>query len=112
MVHHRGQNSFLIPSKCEIVVTSFGHYVASFQVLESVVEISSSKTGPDEEEEEEEPAPSGESFSLHGSLGPKYGGESELFYSQFDLSNRDSKISQIVLLKVSLSCCYTLLSLM
>ena len=74
-----------------------------WQVLESVVDISSGTKGVEEEEEEEEAVSTtnGESYSLHGSLGPKYGGESDLFYSQFDLSNRESKVAQIVLLKVS-----------
>ena len=73
------------------------------QVLESVVDISSGTKGVEDEEEEEEviSTTNGESYSLHGSLGPKYGGESDLFYSQFDLSNRESKVAQIVLLKVS-----------
>ena len=43
-------------------------------------------------------------LSLHGSLAPKLsGGENnELFYPQLELHNRESRISQIILIKVLL----------
>ena len=83
------------------IITSASAIHFTSQVLETVVVSSSGKAGGGEDEEEEEEAtPTGENYSLHGSLGPKYGGDSELFYSQFDLHNRESKISQMVLLKV------------
>ena len=33
--------------------------------------------------------------------GAQYGGDSELFYSQFELNMREQKMNQIVLLEVS-----------
>ena len=43
-------------------------------------------------------------LSLHGSLAPKLsGGENnEIFYPQLELHNRESRISQIILIKVFL----------
>ena len=43
--------------------------------------------------------------------GAKYGGDSKLFYSQFELHTREQKIIQIVLLKVSSLSWYVLYSL-
>ncbi|KAK2163683.1 hypothetical protein LSH36_75g07025 [Paralvinella palmiformis] len=40
-----------------------------------------------------------ESAATTGSLGAEYGGDSELFYSQFELHTREQKMNQIVLLK-------------
>nr|XP_039264137.1 cilia- and flagella-associated protein 43-like [Styela clava] len=65
-----------------------------------IVEISTTQTSLEEEEEEEDSnLHPDHQLSLHGSLGPKYGGENELFYSQFDLHTREEKINQIVLVK-------------
>ena len=64
----------------------------------SIVDTSTSKTSIGEEEEEEEDDQS-VGLALHGSLGPKYNGESDLFYSQFELHTREEKMIQIVLIK-------------
>jgi len=73
----------------------------------TVVEAVASTTAVGEEDEEEEDAAaSGTQLSLHGSLGPNYSGESDLFYSQFELHTREEKLSQIVLVKVGLQLRY------
>ena len=38
--------------------------------------------------------------------GAEYGGESKLFYSQFELHTREQKINQIILLEVSTFPCF------
>ena len=63
--------------------------------------------GDDEGEEEEEDgeggdASSGPSTALRGSHGDEFGGESPLFYSQFQLGNRSQKMRQIILIKDSI----------
>jgi len=56
----------------------------------------------EEEEEEEDDQTVG--LALHGSLGPKYNGQSDLFYSQFELHTREEKMIQLVLIKVGNFC--------
>lgn len=70
------------------------------QARKEIVEITTSKTSNEEEEDEEEAVHPDKQLSLHGSLGPKYGGGNDLFHSQFDLHTREQKISQVVLVKV------------
>lgn len=52
----------------------------------------------DDEAEDEEMA-EGEAPSVTGSMGSMFGGKSDLFYNQFELYNREQKVTQIVLLK-------------
>lgn len=63
----------------------------------------------DEEEDEDEGANGSDQLSLHGSVGPKYGGDNELFYSQFDMHTREEKINQIIFLKVGLLCYFLII---
>nr|CAB3230199.1 WD repeat-containing protein 96-like [Phallusia mammillata] len=83
--------------------------MAANAVRKSVVEIAAAKSaagGGGEDDEDDEEGVGGEGaggvggqLSLHGSLGPNYSGDSEFFYSQFELHTKEEKFSQIVLVK-------------
>lgn len=64
-----------------------------------MLEVTKKPAGEEEEDEEDVTVNADAQMSLHGSLGPKYGGEVALYYSQFDLLTKQQKIRQILLVK-------------
>ena len=65
------------------------------------MDATASKTSAVGEEEDEEEDDRTVGLALHGSLGPKFNGDSDLFYSQFELHSREQKMIQITLIKVA-----------
>ena len=78
--------------------SSLPHYIIITPSLQDLLldEEELGEKGKGQEEEEE-----GDPDALKGSHGAQYGGESELYYDQFELHSPVAKSHQIVLLEVS-----------